>query len=476
MKRLAADTLEQLWYDLDAREERLRAVVRDRLAELPPPALDDQVVATYFFAFRTQTLEQGAKEISYHATSGTRHVPPGSLLEQCTGRAVGTDPFDASGRIGLLHMAYPLKMLLQADGHLTSTDLLHTVAGAILFDVYENQDARLVALQIPERVVRTFPGPAHGPAGLRERTHFPAGEPAFGTILKPTAGITPEEVGRLVEEAAACPLLMFVKEDENLYPNLDYSPAPERTRRAVAAVERAREKRGGRGLIFAPHVTGAPHEILDTIQAVLGAGATGVMFSESFSGGTVRMVREATKRLPQPPALYGHNAGIGVRTRAIWREVIDLLARLDGIDFRQTAPVRPGAPFLRPYGLEWEASEEALTRPLPGIKPVMIARAGGLDQGNIGLNLADAERRGLGDGVLFLAGSAINSVKNARGEYDPRLGAEAMQQALDVHRSGELREVPAKNHAAALLGLAERQGLKALREALRQRYPGLAAS
>jgi ribulose-bisphosphate carboxylase large chain len=476
MKRLAADTLEQLWYDLDAREERLRAVVRDRLAESPPPALDDQVVATYFFAFRSQTLEQGANEISYHATSGTRHVPPGSLLEQCTGRAAGTGPFDASGRIGLLHMAYPLKMLLQADGHLTSTDLLHTVAGAILFDVYENQDARLVALQIPERVLRTFPGPAHGPAGLRERTRFPAGEPAFGTILKPTAGITPEEVGRLVEEAAACPLLMFVKEDENLYPNLDYSPAAERTRRAVAAVERAREKRGGRGLIFAPHVTGAPHEILDTVHAVLEAGATGVMFSESFSGGTVRMVREATKRLPQPPALYGHNAGIGVRTRAIWREVIDLLARLDGIDFRQTAPVRPGAPFLRPYGLEWEASEEALTRPLPGVRPVMIARAGGLDQGNIGLNLADVERRGLGDGVLFLAGSAINSVKNARGEYDPKLGAEAMQQALDVHRSGELREVSAERHAAALLGVAERKGLKALREALRQRYPGLAAS
>ena len=106
----------------------------------------------------------------------------------------------------------------------------------------------------------------------------------------------------------------------------------------------------------------------------------------------------------------------------------------------------------------------------------MIARAGGLDQGNIGLNLADVGRRGLGDGVLFLAGSAINSIKNARGEYDPKLGAEAMQQALDVHRSGELREVPAEKHAAALLGVAERKGLKALREALRQRYPGLAPS
>src|SRR5437588_6727404 len=158
------------------------------------------------------------------------------------------------------------------------------------------------------------------------------------------------------------------------------------------------------------------------------------------------MVRQATRHLPQPPAIYGHNAGIGTRTRAIFREVIDLLARLDGIDFRQTAPVKPGSPFLKPYGLGWEASEEVLSRPLPGIRPTMIARAGGLDQGNIGLNLADVERRGLGANILYLAGSAINSIKNARGEADPRLGAEAMRQALEVHQSGALRDAPAEEH------------------------------
>ena len=49
---------------------------------------------------------------------------------------------------------------------------------------------------------------------------------------------------------------------------------------------------------------------------------------------------EATKNRPIPPVIYGHNAGIGVKTRGIFREVIDLLARLDGIDFRQTGPVR----------------------------------------------------------------------------------------------------------------------------------------
>jgi hypothetical protein len=176
--------------------------------------------------------------------------------------------------------------------------------------------------------------------------------------------------------------------------------------------------------------------------------------------------------LPVPPAIYGHNAGIGLKTRGgIWRDVIDLLARLDGIDFRQTAPVRKGTPFIYPYGDEWLASERVLTQPLPGIKPTMIARAGGLDQGNIILNLADAEQRGLSENILFLAGSAINSITNATGKPDPKLGAEAMQQALEVHRSGELSGVTLEDHLAALVAIAERRQLKALCEALRQRYP-----
>ncbi|HXG23184.1 MAG TPA: RuBisCO large subunit C-terminal-like domain-containing protein, partial [Chthonomonadales bacterium] len=394
MKPLDADTLSSLWHDADAREIILRRVVTERLAEKPPPTLDDQIVVTYFFILRTLKLAEAVEEIAYHATSGVRNPPARSLLQECTAQAVGIDAFDITERIGLLHVAFPLKMMLQPDGHLTSCDLLHTVAGAIIFDVYENQDSRLIGLQIPEKVLRTFPGPAHGPQGVRQLTGFAPDQPAFGTILKPTAGITPEEVGRLVEEAARCPLFLFVKEDENLYPHLSYSPVRERTRRAVAAIERVMSERGGLGLLFAPHITGAPHEIVETVHAVLEAGAKAVMFSETFAGGTVHMVREATKHLPQPPAIYGHNAGIGVKTRGIWREVIDLLARLDGVDFRQTAPVRPGTPFIRPYGAEWEASEEILSRPLPGIKPTMIARAGGLDQGNVGLNLADVERRG----------------------------------------------------------------------------------
>ena len=73
-------------------------------------------MATYYFAFRTGTLEHAVEEISYHATSGIKNPPKGSLLEQCSAQQAGVDAFDASGRIGLLHVAFPLKMMRHPDG------------------------------------------------------------------------------------------------------------------------------------------------------------------------------------------------------------------------------------------------------------------------------------------------------------------------------------------------------------------------
>jgi ribulose 1,5-bisphosphate carboxylase large subunit-like protein len=470
MEPLQTQILESLWYDGEEREALLRQIITDRLKQNPPPESDDHIVATYFFAFRSMKLIDAVEEISYHATSGIKHPPQGSLLAACSAKPFGVEPFDSTGRLGLLHVAFPLKMMLQPDGHLTSCDILHTAAAAIIFDVYENQDARLIALQIPEHVLRTFPGPAHGPSGVRQLTGFEPDQPAFGTILKPTAGITPEEVEHLVEEVSSCPLFLFIKEDEDLYPNLDYSPVADRTRRAVQAIQRTQIQRGKTGMLFAPHISAAPHEMGTTIAQVIEAGATAVMFSETWAGGSVRLVREATRHLAQPPAIYGHNAGIGVKTKGIWREVIDLLARLDGIDFRQTAPVKPGLPFLKPYGLEWEASEAILVKPLPGIRPTTIVRAGALDQGNIGLNMADADRRGIKQQVLFLAGSAINSIKNSRGIADPKLGAEAMLQAIDVHFSKVLEDIPADEYLPALFTLAQQRKMNALLTALQQRY------
>lgn len=86
MKTLSPKLLDLLWHDPEPRELRLREIISERLAAKPPPAVDDAIVASYFFAFRTLRLGEAVGEIAYHATSGVKHPPPGSLLEACTGK------------------------------------------------------------------------------------------------------------------------------------------------------------------------------------------------------------------------------------------------------------------------------------------------------------------------------------------------------------------------------------------------------
>ena len=67
--------------------------------------------------------------------------------------------------------------------------------------------------------------------------------------------------------------------------------------------------------------------------------------------------------------------------------------------------------------------------------------------------------------------SAINSIKNEAGKADPKIGAAAMQQAVDVHRTGSLRGLPVADYVPALKEIANRRRLSALQRALAQRYP-----
>jgi hypothetical protein len=108
MNHVEPSVMDALWHDADARDVLLRRTVAERLAANPAPAIDDAIVATYFFAFRTQTLASAVSEIAYHATSGIKHPPSGSLLAECTATAAGVDPFVSTGRIGLLHVGFPL--------------------------------------------------------------------------------------------------------------------------------------------------------------------------------------------------------------------------------------------------------------------------------------------------------------------------------------------------------------------------------
>ncbi len=460
--------------NLDERESIIRKEVKSRLNQFPPADTSESIVATYFIHTMPFTsIEESGREIARLQTSGEKYTGENTILQQSTGHLMDAIAFDKQGTCGLVRIAFPLINIWDTrHDTIYSSEILHIVAGAVQFDFPKNIDIKLVDIAMSEEVISAFPGPAFGPQGLRELSGYGEGI-AFGTIGKPKTGLTAREYARVIAEAARNPLFLFVKDDENYGVWYKYCPLNERVKAVMQAVKEAAKERGKGEIIYAPHIGNCVQNLRENIDIALDNGATAIMFSEIHGRGGVRMAREHMAKTGRQVPIYGHNGGITPLTRAIFREILDMFARLDGIDLRQTGPVGTHTlPLLRPYGEEWEACEEILTKPLGQHKPVMIARAGGLDQGNIILNLADIKERGYDpNNFIMLSGSAINEWRNESGEYDPCGGAIAMQQAIQAYEKDRFEALPAETHVKRLYEHAQKHGYRELASALRQRYP-----
>ena len=120
----------------------MRQIITDRQAERPPPLIqDDQIVATSSWPLRTDEPGGGGEGDlvpldQWHLASAGR-LAAGSVH----GADGGRRRVERIRAIGLVQMAFPLKMLLHPDGHITSVRHSCTpLAGPTIFDVYERQD------------------------------------------------------------------------------------------------------------------------------------------------------------------------------------------------------------------------------------------------------------------------------------------------------------------------------------------------
>ncbi len=466
--------LTDVLFNLDKREEIIRKEIEGHLSLLELADTKDHIVATYFIhTIEGTDIEKSAQEIARLQTSGEKFSGNGTRLQKSTGYFLDSISFNNEKTVGLVRIAFPVVNIWDTrHDTIYSSEILHIVAGAVQFDFPKNIDIKLVDISISEEIISAFPGPAFGPKGLREIADYGSGV-AFGTIGKPKTGLTADEYALVIAEAAKNPLFLFVKDDENYGVWYEGCPLNQRVKRVSESIRKASKARGKGAIIYAPHIGNSVQNLRENIDIALDNGATAIMFSEIHARGGVRLARDYMMKTGRQVPIYGHNGGITPLTRVIYREILDMFARLDGIDIRQTGPIGTHKmPLLRPYGKEWEASERVLTESLGKHKPVMIARAGGLDQGNIILNLDDIKKRNYDESnFLMLAGSAINEWKDEAGKYSPKGGAIAMEQAIEIYRSHSFEPEPGSTHIERLHSRAKELGYKELVAALKQRYP-----
>ena len=206
-------------------------------------------------------------------------------------------------------------------------NLLAAVAGN-LFELQELSGIRLIDLELPEAFAAAYPGPKFGMEGTRRLTGV-RGRPVIGTIVKPSIGLTIEELRPVVRELAMAGL-DFIKDDE-LCANPTFAPFEERVKAVMEEIERGAD-RTGRKAMYAFNITGDIDELRRNHDTVLAAGGTCVMVSLQSIGLAGLAYLNRYSQLP----IHGHRNGWGMMTRcpSLGMEfaVYQKLCRLAGAD------------------------------------------------------------------------------------------------------------------------------------------------
>lgn len=409
---------------------------------------DERFIVAHYYVKAADDIRKVAEKVASHQSTAAGVFAEDTLVNRCSAMVTHVKYWDQSRTKGYIGIAFPLELF---GSNITSSDILHIVSGAVQNDEAHHQVFYLLDVELPPALINTFPGPTHGPSLFTEK------DIKVGTILKPCSGISLGDYERIINDLVQYKELVFIKEDENLFPEFTHCPLEQRVKIAARVIQQT-----GREIIFAPHLTAPPRKIFRNLEIVAQAGLKAVMFSETYYGGMFREAREYIQEKNLGLALYAHNGGICAKTKSINRVLLDRFARLDGADLRQTAPSGEGC-YLRPLSWQRPQVEAALTETLGALRPTICVRAGGLDQGNLLLNLHECKNQP--ENYLFLMGSAINSIKNKTGSYDTIIAMTAIRDIISIFRTGKNIKSPSE-----LYKFANMQGLSALRECLAQRY------
>lgn len=373
---------------------------------------EDSVVATYYIETKGD-LAKVARELVVLETTApwVAATAPTDLYRQAVGEVLevkSTGP----GR-GYISLLYPI---INMDIEESAFPCLWlSMIGGPTFALASYEKSRLVDFAIPKAMMDKFPGPAFGISGTRKIVSLIKDELMVGTIVKPTAGMTPEEVADFAYQAALGGIC-FIKDDEKMM-NPSYCPLGRRVKLVSAALRRA-EAETGQKVLYAAHISTTPDRIIDRALEALENGATALMVNFFAAGLSSLQLLRQHRDVNVP--IYAHCGGREALGRAagqgISASVLVKMVRLLGGDY-----FRAGmhASYLVDTEEDIQTMHEAAIGTWCSLKPILPAVSGGLNPKTIGVNVSR-----LGRDNLFLAGTGILSHPDG-----PRAGVEALRQA-----------------------------------------------
>ncbi|MFN0040554.1 MAG: RuBisCO large subunit C-terminal-like domain-containing protein, partial [Burkholderiales bacterium] len=242
------------------------------------------------------SLEHAATVLAGEQSSGTFVSVPGETLElkeKFGARVESIEPLEAVSTASLPGSKAPKSDGGQTRYHrgLASISfplhnfgpslpaLMSTVAGN-LYELQELSGVRLLDLTLPQAFADRYPGPGFGIEGTRRLAQV-EGRPLIGTIIKPSIGLSIEQLRPLVRDLAQAEL-DFLKDDE-LNADPPYAPLAQRVPAVMEEINRIADKSGKKAM-YAFNITGDIDDMLRGHDLVRQHGGTCVMVNVNCVG------------------------------------------------------------------------------------------------------------------------------------------------------------------------------------------------
>jgi ribulose-bisphosphate carboxylase large chain len=374
---------------------------------------EDLICRFYVEPEQGSSLEKACENIAAESSIGT--WTDISTMEESIGEKLGPHVFGIDPKSGEVLIAYPSELFEPGN----MPQILSSIAGNI-FGMKAVENLRLMDVEFPEKIARSFPGPKFGISGVRKILGI-RDRPLVGTIIKPKLGLNPEKHSKVAYESwsGGCDI---VKDDENLT-DQRFNPFKERITRTLEMRDKA-EKETGERKVYMPNISAGAEEMIRRAEFVKESDGRYVMVDIVTVGfSALQYLRKENLDLVIHAHRAMHAAFTRNRKHGISMLVLAKLARLTGVD-----QLHIGTAVGKMEGPREEVLEikNAIVGEFGGLKTTFPVSSGGLHPGMVP-SLVEI----MGKDVIIQAGGGVHGHPGGT-----RKGAIAMRQALEATMMG----------------------------------------